>query len=273
MAAPGIYSFIRDVFGSAFAYVRGFTSEHRGIDLSAAKGTPIRAIQGGTVGWAGYSGDTKQGNGASPNAPTFTYGGGNVVNVAIGNGFTESYAHMDTVLVKPGQIVRPGDVIGTVGSTGLATGNHLHFAVWSDATKQFVDPLPFLKTGAAFLGAWGDNVIIAEGKILTASDIESILAKLDAAGYFTGVDGLIAKDTTRRVLSAHIGEAWTKDLQNRLQGEFGKAADAAADTPFRGIVDLAANLADPGFWIRALALLVGLALAAWGGANVLRASA
>lgn len=272
MAAPGIYSFIRDVFGSAFTYVRGFTTEHRGIDLSAAKGTPIRALQGGTVGWAGYSGKDKSGTGAASGAPSFTFGGGNVVNIAIGNGFTESFAHMDTILVKPGQVVKPGDVIGTVGSTGLSTGNHLHFAVWSENTRQFVDPLPFLKTGAAFLGAWGDNVVIAEGKILTAADVDSILAKLDAAGYFAGIDGLIAKETTRRVLTAHIGEAWSKSLQERLQGEFGKAADAAADTPFRGLIDGAANLFDPGFWIRALALLVGLILAGWGGMNVLRAA-
>ncbi len=86
-----------------------------GVDLGAPSGTPIHAAAGGTVivsrvgGWNG--------------------GYGNYVVIDHGNGTQTLYAHMSTDSVSVGQAVGRGDVIGSVGRTGEATGNHLHFEV------------------------------------------------------------------------------------------------------------------------------------------------
>lgn len=59
-----------------------------------------------------------------------------------GKGFATCYAHQSAILVKAGQQVRQGDVIGRVGTTGASTGNHLHFEVRLDGTP--VNPVPWL---------------------------------------------------------------------------------------------------------------------------------
>jgi murein DD-endopeptidase MepM/ murein hydrolase activator NlpD len=83
---------------------------HHGMDLAAPKGAPIRVIKSGMVVFA------------DPYA-----GYGNLVVVQHGNGLTSHYGHCNTILVKPGQRVRAGQIIATVGSTGISTGPHLHF--------------------------------------------------------------------------------------------------------------------------------------------------
>jgi murein DD-endopeptidase MepM/ murein hydrolase activator NlpD len=83
---------------------------HNGIDMAAPAGTPFRTVDGGTVAFAGMMG---------------TYG--NTVVVDHPNGDRTLYAHASSVLVQAGQQVAPDEVIGTVGSTGRATGPHLHF--------------------------------------------------------------------------------------------------------------------------------------------------
>ena len=59
-----------------------------------------------------------------------------------GKGFATCYAHQSAILVRAGQQVRQGQVIGRVGTTGASTGNHLHFEVRLDGDP--VDPLPWL---------------------------------------------------------------------------------------------------------------------------------
>jgi murein DD-endopeptidase MepM/ murein hydrolase activator NlpD len=66
-------------------------------------------------------------------------GYGNVVVVDHGDGLTTLYAHCDSLSVRAGQQVQPGDVIAQVGDTGRATGPHLHFEVRSDGVA--VDPI------------------------------------------------------------------------------------------------------------------------------------
>lgn len=88
---------------------------NNGVDLSAPSGTPIRAAAAGTViiskdgGWNG--------------------GYGSYVVISHANGTQTLYSHMSQDLVSVGQAVSKGDVIGSVGNTGEATGNHLHFEV------------------------------------------------------------------------------------------------------------------------------------------------
>lgn len=98
---------------------------HDGVDIAAPGGTPIRAAADGTVTRAGWNG-----------------GYGNYTCLEHAGGLSTCYAHQSQILVKPGQQVRRGEVIGKVGSTGNSTGDHLHFEVRRNGTA--VDPTPYL---------------------------------------------------------------------------------------------------------------------------------
>ncbi len=86
---------------------------HTGVDIAANKGTAIVAANSGTVIMAHYDKN----------------GYGNMVVIDHGGGITTLYAHASKILVKVGQEVKSGKTIAYVGSTGLSTGNHLHFEV------------------------------------------------------------------------------------------------------------------------------------------------
>jgi murein DD-endopeptidase MepM/ murein hydrolase activator NlpD len=100
-------------FGRRTHPVFGHAHNHNGQDISAPRGTPIRASAAGVV--------RKSWHGAR---------GGNQILVDYpGIGFTFGYAHLDRRLVSQGQRVAAGTTIGTVGNTGVSTGPHLHFTV------------------------------------------------------------------------------------------------------------------------------------------------
>jgi murein DD-endopeptidase MepM/ murein hydrolase activator NlpD len=86
------------------------TRPHNGTDFGARTGTPVRAVSDGRVVLAGRNG-----------------GYGNQVKLDHAGPYTTSYSHLQKLKVRNGQRVKQGDIIGTVGSTGLATGPHLHF--------------------------------------------------------------------------------------------------------------------------------------------------
>lgn len=98
---------------------------HSGLDFSADRGVPICAVLSGTVADTG-----------------FTASLGNYVLLAHENGCETLYAHCQSVSVSSGDAVTQGDPIATVGSTGMATGPHLHFELRQDG--QPIDPLPLL---------------------------------------------------------------------------------------------------------------------------------
>lgn len=106
-------------------YSRGFRWGHPAVDLSAPTGTPIYAIDSGTVEQAGWLGWT-----------------GNAVALDHGNGYKSLYAHMHSIAVSTGQTVQRGQIIGTVGCTrgygGYCTGPHLHLEVYYQG--RAVDP-------------------------------------------------------------------------------------------------------------------------------------
>ena len=97
-------------FGRRKDPIDGSMRFHQGIDLAAPAGTPFRSVDSGTVAFAGMLGSF-----------------GNAVLVDHPNGDRTLYAHASNVLVHAGQEVEPDQVLGTVGSTGRATGPHLHF--------------------------------------------------------------------------------------------------------------------------------------------------
>jgi murein DD-endopeptidase MepM/ murein hydrolase activator NlpD len=112
------------VVTSEFGVTRGRT-RHQGIDLAAPAGTPVTATADGVVSFAGRSGDF-----------------GRLVVVDHGGGWQTRYAHLKRIKVKEGKKVDRGDVIGTVGKSGNATGNHLHYEVRHHGHP--VNPRPYL---------------------------------------------------------------------------------------------------------------------------------
>jgi murein DD-endopeptidase MepM/ murein hydrolase activator NlpD len=88
------------------------TTWHRGIDINSKKGTPVFASAAGRVIYAKRDG-----------------GYGNLVVIDSGNGITTKFGHLNSIAVMEGQIVYQGEIIGTVGSTGKSTGNHLHYEI------------------------------------------------------------------------------------------------------------------------------------------------
>ena len=113
-------------FGSRYHPILHYRRQHTGVDLTARKGTKIYATGDGVVEVSGR------------NAKGFS-GYGIVVVVNHGNGFKTLYAHMNDVSVKQGQKVKRGELLGHVGSTGLAQGPHLHYEVIQNGKK--VDPV------------------------------------------------------------------------------------------------------------------------------------
>lgn len=106
---------------------------HMGIDLAARYGTPVEAISNGRIQFANWDG-----------------GLGRCVRIEHDNGLISVYAHLSAISpeVTPGAPVQMGQVIGYVGSSGLSTGPHLHYALFKDG--RFLDPLTVnLDTGAS----------------------------------------------------------------------------------------------------------------------------
>lgn len=122
LQAPLKYSRISSGFTMRrFHPVQKRWKAHLGTDYAAPYGTPILATGDGTVERAGYSA-----------------GNGNYVKLHHNNTYETQYLHMRKILVKQGQHVTQGQVIGEVGSTGLATGPHVCYRFWKNGTQ--VDP-------------------------------------------------------------------------------------------------------------------------------------
>ena len=100
-------------FGMRYHPILRFGRMHKGIDFGAHYGQPIVAAADGQVGRAGWAG-----------------GYGRQVRLAHAGSMATSYSHMSRIIVEPGSLVRQGQVIGYVGSTGLSTGPHLHYEVY-----------------------------------------------------------------------------------------------------------------------------------------------
>lgn len=99
-------------FGMRLDPFSGRRRFHRGIDIAAERGAPIKAAASGRVVFSGRQG-----------------GYGNTVVIEHANGYKTQYAHADSFSVRAGEYVEAGQIVGTVGSTGRSTGPHLHFEV------------------------------------------------------------------------------------------------------------------------------------------------
>jgi murein DD-endopeptidase MepM/ murein hydrolase activator NlpD len=106
---------------------------HTGLDFRGDSGDPVRATANGTVKTAGWSG-----------------GYGNMVEIDHGNGLATRYGHLSSIEARAGQVVKIGQIIGRIGSTGRSTGPHLHYE--TRVNGEAVDPQKFLRAGVR-LGA------------------------------------------------------------------------------------------------------------------------
>ncbi len=117
---------MRSGFGSRVHPISGRRRMHTGVDLACATGTPVRAASTGRVFWAARKG-----------------GYGNAVILVHAGGLSTLYGHLSRIYVRPQQVVRRGEVIGAVGSTGYSTGPHLHYEVHSNG--HVINPLAYLR--------------------------------------------------------------------------------------------------------------------------------
>ncbi|MFN0200656.1 MAG: M23 family metallopeptidase, partial [Bacteroidia bacterium] len=165
LKAPLKYSRISSGFTNArYHPILHVTRAHHGIDYAAPTGTPIMSIGSGTVIEMGYKG-----------------GNGNYVKVQHDKTFTSQYLHMSKFPkeLKKGQKVSQGDVIGYVGSTGLATGPHLCFRFWKNGVQ--VNPATIPQEHFV-----GEEVKDKKGFLIYAKDMKTRLDELqyyDADAY------------------------------------------------------------------------------------------
>ena len=166
LASPMEFSRITSGFAMRFHPILQTWRQHLGVDYGAPTGTAVRSVGEGTVDFAGWQN-----------------GFGNVIHVRHNNERTTVYAHLSRIDVRKGQRVDQGQRIGAVGSTGWATGPHLHFefrvrgqhkdpraiarasetvALPASARGQFIQTLASVKTQLAVAGSMGVGVSSAD---------------------------------------------------------------------------------------------------------------
>jgi murein DD-endopeptidase MepM/ murein hydrolase activator NlpD len=120
-----VHGFVTSEFGSRISPISGMPKFHEGLDIAAPYGSPIFAPSDGFVTFTGYKG-----------------GYGNTLVVDHGYGVSTMFAHTSSILAKEGQKVKRGQLVAFVGSTGAATGPHLHYEVHVDGVPT--DPMRYI---------------------------------------------------------------------------------------------------------------------------------
>ncbi len=144
------------ILGSAFGWridpVNGRSALHTGLDFPAEPGTPIVAAAGGVIVTQEFH-------------PAY----GNMVEIDHGNELITRYAHASRVLVKKGDLVKRGQKVAEVGTTGRSTGPHLHFEVLVQGVLQ--DPQKFLTAGQRLPA--GQMAISSEKPLAQGAQVKS----------------------------------------------------------------------------------------------------
>ncbi len=133
LKSPLNYRRISSYFGSRYHPITKKIRFHNGVDYAASYGTPVEASADGTVIHRGWKGGHPTVNGQKG-------GYGKTIIVRHGNGYKTLYGHLSSYgKYKVGNRVKQHDVVGYVGSTGLSTGNHLHYTIYHH--NKAINPL------------------------------------------------------------------------------------------------------------------------------------
>ncbi|MBE5320117.1 M23 family metallopeptidase [Pedobacter sp. MR2016-19] len=156
-----------DLFGVRVHPVLKYKKQHNGIDFKVKEGTPIYAVRSGKI-----------------KVSQFSNTAGNFIEIMHDNGNKSRYLHLSELLVKPGQDVLAGQLIGVSGKTGRVTGAHLHFEFYTNSSlnnkKGPVDPFPCLQeqnaAGSITVrdnGNWADDAfeVFLDGVSIGKTDI------------------------------------------------------------------------------------------------------
>lgn len=170
---------VSSTYGMRRHPILGYKRMHAGIDFAGGYGSPIYAVTDGMVTIAGRHG-----------------GFGNYVKLNHGNGLGTGYGHMSRIAVSPGQRVSRGQIIGYIGSTGLATGPHLHFEVYRNGHP--VNPSSVTFTTRALLEGKDLDNFRARIKSLTAIAPGAALTPMVAKAVETPRLGSLADVASKR---------------------------------------------------------------------------
>lgn len=203
--------------------LNGKNEFHRGIDIAMAKGTRLDAnISGKVVA----SGDAKK------NGMSSTYG--NVVVIQDTNGMKHIYAHLDQAIAKLGDTITAGMQIGTIGSTGNSTGNHLHYEINKNGNP--IDPSNYLndarngKVSASYPSSSSQQAVVwnyFKNKGLNDKAIAGIMGNIQQESGFnssavnksSGASGIFqwlgGRKNGLQEYAKSLGKSWT-DLQVQL---------------------------------------------------------
>lgn len=178
------------------------STNHKGLDIGASRGTPVIAPIGGVVESAGVAG-----------------GFGNLVQVRTQDNTLLRFAHLDSINVVPGQTIGGGIQLGTVGSTGNSTGPHLHFEV-RDQSGNVLNPEGFLK-GAARVG-------LGEARKIGKSALDNAKAGINVALRSNPATAPFAIGADALGINPFGGKSWLEQLQDwiRESGIFQRLAIA-----------------------------------------------
>ena len=109
---PITWGWLSSPYGQRIDPISGKKAWHAGVDFAGRRGSDVVSVAGGVVTYAGTR-----------------YGYGQMVEITHGDGYATRYAHHDKILVELGDVVKPGQVIALMGSSGRSTGPHVHFEV------------------------------------------------------------------------------------------------------------------------------------------------
>lgn len=123
---PAKKGWLSSTFGRRIDPFSGASAWHNGVDIAGKHGSDVQAVAGGVVT---YSGER--------------YGYGELIEITHDNGYITRYGHNAELLVKLGEIVKKGQVISLMGTTGRSTGPHVHFEVYKNG--RAVDPARYIR--------------------------------------------------------------------------------------------------------------------------------
>ena len=149
--------------GRRFHPILKYYRPHLGVDYGAPTGTPVQAIGGGTVAFAGAKG-----------------GAGNMVHLRHAGGYETLYCHLSRIMVQVGQRVEQGQIVGLVGATGLATGPHLDFRFRQHGSYRNFEKLRLPPEQPVAKSDWQEFAAVRDRSLALLPPPSAILARATA---------------------------------------------------------------------------------------------